>query len=67
VIGAIAWGVIALSVASIETLARKGRKVSHCAGLVSRARRSLAGRLGLLVIWALMGWHLFARYTLHGF
>lgn len=65
-IGALSWGVIALSFVLLETLAQKKRGVSRLSDLVTRTRRSLAGRLGLFVIWVFVGWHLFARYSLHG-
>jgi hypothetical protein len=63
VIGTILWIALALGALVIELRARRGRgaTVGALASWVSRTR---FGRLVLIAVWAFVGLHLFARYTI---
>lgn len=65
-IGALAWGLVALGAIGLEVVALVRGRVGRFSLLVARARSSWGGRLGLWLIWAFVGWHVFARYTIHG-
>jgi uncharacterized protein DUF6186 len=46
---------------SLEMLARRTRRIPTIAEVLSRAMRSRTGRIGVLVAWAWVGLHFFAR------
>jgi hypothetical protein len=45
---------------------RPGSRWSSLTGIVARLWRSTPGRVFVVAIWAFVGWHVFARYTLPG-
>lgn len=56
------WGVVVVVAVALEALARRstGDLVPLQRALV-RLRSLTAGRVGLLIAWMWLGWHVFAR------
>jgi hypothetical protein len=68
VIGDVLWFVLFGASVATETLARLvPARFATLADLASRAASRRLGRLLLILFWAFVGVHLFARYTIpHG-
>lgn len=63
----IAWIVLAAAGLIWEIFCHlSGRRWTSLANIGSTLWSRLPGRLVLVVIWAFVGWHMFARYTLPG-
>jgi hypothetical protein len=57
-----AWALLALAALALELWARLGRaRLASLAQALRLARSRRPGQLALLVGWAWLGWHLFAR------
>lgn len=62
-IGTAAWTFLALLGVVLELAARRGARLSRLGSLGSKLAGRRIGRLALYLLWAFVGWHLFARYT----
>jgi hypothetical protein len=60
----IAWLSLAVAALVLESLSRRSTGLKSLGALGSRISSRRAGRLALVAVWALVGWHLFARYTI---
>jgi hypothetical protein len=60
---ALAWLAIAVMVVIVEVVARKNGRFSRIGDLGRLVASRPLGRLALVAVWAFVGWHLFARYT----
>jgi hypothetical protein len=59
------WVALIVAGASWEVACqRSGGRWASLADLVDRLWIHLPGRIILVLIWAFIGWHVFARYTL---
>ncbi len=59
-------GLIAAGVTWEVRCHRPGSRWSSLSHVVARSWTSMPGRLLLVAVWAFVGWHVFARYTLPG-
>lgn len=62
--GTVIWLVLIGSICVLELLARTTHRVVGPSDLIHQLARRAHGRVALLVFWAFVGWHLFARYTI---
>lgn len=53
--------VVAAGIVALQVLAARTRAVPSLGDLLTRAMRSRTGRVGILVAWAWIGLHFFAR------
>jgi sirohydrochlorin ferrochelatase len=61
----VAWlGLMAVSVVWEVHCHRSGPRWTSLSELVSRLGGRRPGRIVLVALWAFVGWHVFARYTL---
>jgi len=63
----IGWVVLAVAGLTWETICHlSGRRWAGLADIAAAVWSGLPGRLVLIGLWAFVGWHVFARYTLPG-
>jgi hypothetical protein len=60
----VAWLALAVAGLTVELVARRGGHFMTLGEVGSRIASHRVGRLGLVAVWAFVGWHLFARYTI---
>jgi hypothetical protein len=61
----VVWlGLMAASAAWEVRCRRPGSRWTSLSELGARMGRGLPGRIALLALWAFIGWHVFARYTI---
>jgi hypothetical protein len=58
-----AWLALTAAGLALELVSRRSARVTSLGVIGSRIASRRLGRLGLVVAWAFVGWHLFARYT----
>ncbi len=64
-VGTAIWlGLIVVAGAWEVRCHRPGSRWTSLTGVGTRIGSSWPGRLALVVIWAFIGWHVFARYTI---
>jgi Family of unknown function (DUF6186) len=61
----VAWLALAAAGLTLELASRRKARITSLAVIGSAIASRRLGRLGLVAAWALVGWHLFARYTIH--
>jgi hypothetical protein len=67
VVVTLVWVGLAAAAAGWELFSRRaGSRWTSLGDVVARLGSRRAGRLVLLVLWAFVGWHVFARYTVPG-
>ena len=63
----VAWLALALAAIAWEISCRRaGPRWTSLTAMGSALWGRLPGRLALIALWAFVGWHVFARYTLPG-
>jgi hypothetical protein len=62
--GTIAWLVLLGAAAALESVGRSTGSFVTPSALVGKLSRRLPGRIVVVILWAFVGWHLFARYTI---
>jgi hypothetical protein len=63
----VAWLALALAAIAWEISCRRaGPRWTSLTAMGSPLWGRLPGRLALIALWAFVGWHVFARYTLPG-
>ncbi len=59
------WAALFLGALGLELAARASGRFSTLGALGARLASHRLGLVFLFALWAFVGWHLFARYTIH--